>query len=71
MEAAMRVSSSLSLRIGGRGQRQRQLQQFDFAGDILRQLQRIEPRGFLRQIDGGVDEPFIGLGGQDSVSSVM
>jgi len=52
------------LGVGGSGQGQRQLQQFHLAGHILRQLQGIEPRGFLRQIHGQVDEAFIGLGCQ-------
>src|ERR1019366_5203577 len=64
MEAAMRVSSSLSLGSTGVARVSDSFSSLILRATSAGQLERIEPRGFLRQVDGGVDEAFIGLGGQ-------
>ena len=64
MDAAMRVSSSLSLGSAGVARVSESFSSLILRRDIVRQLQRIEARGLLGQLDGGVDGALIGLGGE-------
>ena len=49
------------LGIGGRGQREREFQQFHLARQLRRQRQLVEPRGLLGEGYRGRDRPFVGV----------
>lgn len=50
------------VKIGGRSQFDRKLQQLHLAGDIALQLEAVEPHRLLGEVDGGIDKTLAGLG---------
>ena len=63
MPVTMRVSSSLSLGSDGRGDGERELEQFDLAGGDGVEFEPVEARGLLGVVDGGGDGLFVEFGG--------